>query len=373
VSNQAQFRSQSAGRAWGTILSNLSAIIAVLFIVIPAAGWWFSESVKEFIEGNSYRIESVDRYAVPSNTFPKLIGANRRLAEATRIAVVLSNSSPCNLQSQQISTDAVALDMGTLIGTMPPGLLATIRFTRRSTTSEVNFKVTSGHILFVAMQGGDLPRKICFNQKNDAVYIGYSPGDTADISPKERVFFIETDDPASDIESNDLRERSAAYFTVASLAGVFVFAFFIGLLILIIRNARHDREFEGTANGKLDELKIDVSEVKDKQNAFDQMRANFDQMSSNLENVTRDSVWIKELLLRGGRRRTQTGPSEQRVNLQELKRQGAADGERRFDAGAADVRQRLSRGLERDLGARALAAADPRQEIRQMKATKENR
>lgn len=149
--------------------------------------------------------------------------------------------------------------------------------------------------------------------------------------------------------------------------------FFVGLLILITRNARHDRDFEDTANSKLDELKIDVSEVKDKQKALDQMRAHFDQMSSNLENVTRDSIWIKELLQRSSRRRSPANAPEQKVNLQELKRQGAADGERRFEAGAADVRQRFSRSPDRDVKSRARATTDPRMEIRQMKISKETR
>jgi hypothetical protein len=373
VNDQVKSRQQSVGRFSNTVLSNLSAIIAILFVVIPAIGWWFSESVKEFIEGNSYRIESVDRYAIPSNTFTRLVGAERRSNESTRIAVVLSNSSPCSRQSPQTNTDAAALDMGTLIGTMPPGLLATIRFTRRASTSEVNFEITSGHILFVAMQGGDLPRRICFNERKDTVYIQYSPGDTADISPRERVFFIQTDEPASDIESNVLRERSSAYFALASLAGVCVFVFFVGLLILITRNAHHDRDFEDTANNKLDELKIDVSEVKDKQKTLEQMRVHFDLMSSNLENVTRDSIWIKELLQRGSRKRGMANAPVQKVNLQELKRQGEADGERRFEAGAADVRQRFSRNPERDVKSRARATADPRMEIRQMKVSKETR
>lgn len=358
------------GRLGSAALSNLSAIIAALLIVIPTTMWWFSDFAREFIEGNSYRIESIDRYAIASNTYNRLIGAERTVTGPTRIAVVLANSAPCSNQSVQARAEGAALDMGTLLGASPPGLLATIRYMRRLSTSYVNFEVSSGHILFIAMQGGDLPATICFNERRDTVHIEYSRGDTTDVSPKERILFIETDDPASDISTRELKERSSAYFAVESLVGVCILVFFVGLLVLITRNAHHDRDFEKEANDKLDRLKTDVCEVKDKQGLFDQMRAHLELMSSNLENVTRDSMWMKEIVQRDARGRNSRGSQQRKVTLQELKREGAADGERRFEAGAADVRQRFSRATAGVGKPGVRASADPRVEIRQMKLTK---
>lgn len=334
-------RIQWMGRLMSTILSNLSAIIAILVITIPAVGWSFSDTARNFIEGNSYRIESIDRYAIPLNAYTRLKGSNA----LTRIAVVMSGSSPCSQQSPQTNANLTA---------DAPGVLAAIRYTRRSGTNSIYFEITSGHILFIGMQGDDLPGRICFNERRDQFLIEYTAGDVADISPQERVLFIQTDEPASDIRSIILRERSSAYFAVASMACICMFVFFVGLLVLIIRNSRHDRSFEKTANVKLDKLDIDVAEVREKQKM--------------LESVMRDSSWIKELLQRSSIARMPDDLHEQKVSLQELERQGTADGERRFSAGAADIRQRVARSSELGSKCKPQRNADPRMEIREMKS-----
>src|SRR5947209_14484702 len=123
-----------------TILSNLPVAVSILLIVVPATVWWFADSARELIEGNSYRIESIDRYATPSNTYTQLIGSARKSPiGATGIAVVFSGASPCRRTHSPIPTPT---DTGTLFDTTPPGLLATIRYTRRTGTHAITFAIT---------------------------------------------------------------------------------------------------------------------------------------------------------------------------------------------------------------------------------------
>jgi|GEM_PF-6658166 len=355
-------------RFFDAALSNLLAVVPVVLFVVPAVAWWFSESTKELIEGNSYRIESIDRYAAPSNTHAQLLGSDRLTLGSTRIAIVLSGASPCSRQPSTATAGPTPLDMGTLIGTMPPGLLATIRFTRRSTTSVVNFEITSGRILFIAMQGDDLPKRICFNPRRDQLTIEYSASDTADISPRERVLFVQTDEPASDIRSKNLRERSLAYFAVSSLAGVCVFVFLVGLLGLIIRNGRQDRTFRDVFAEKHEHMNNRIRDANIKLDRLREKHDIFDDMLAHLENVGRDSDFIKEILQRSNLAKGQEQKTDLREVLQELKRQGTADGEQRFKAGAADSRQRFARAFGRDAKSNQRRNADPRVEIRDMKS-----
>lgn len=365
------------------ILSNAFVIgPIVLFAVIPAVMWSFAESVREVIEGNSYRIESIDRYAAPSSTYTHLVGSDRRpTVGGGRVRPVFSGESPCSQRFPQ--TSMTPTDMGTLFGTMPPGLLATIRYTRRAATNTVSFTISSGHILFIAMQG-DLPRRTCFNEKRDQVTIEYGPNDSSDIAPKERVLFIQTDEPAADIESKTLRDRTSAYFAVLSLLGVLVFVFFAGSLALIIRNGRHDQKFRnafsekhehmsgrvGEANVKLDKLNLDVTELKKKQEILSQWNSH---VMRDLENVAHNSYWIKENL-----KTSNIGPNlkslrERQANFfQESKRKGTEDGEKRFSAefaeSATDNRRRSAQsGDQRTKSARP-PAGDPRAQIREMKS-----
>jgi hypothetical protein len=325
-------------------LSNISAIIPILLLAIPALVWWFSESAKQFIEGDTYRIESIDRYATPSNTYTQLVGSERRSNNAsTRIAIAFSGANPCSQQSQLNRNNLTSFDTGTLFGTMAPGLLATIRYTRRTTTAAINFNVTSGRILFIGMQG-DLPRGICFNERKDQLVIEYGPLEKADISPMERILFIQTDEPASDVASNTLRERGSAYFGIISFAGVCIFVFLLGTLSLIIRNGRHDRSFRN-----------DFSEKHQ-------------HMSIQLENVERDSDWIIENIQRTIPGQDIKDSKVRSSNYQELRRQGTADGEQRFGAGAADSRKLFTRMSERQSKSNRSEKKDPRAVIRDMKS-----
>jgi hypothetical protein len=215
---------------------------APLFLVIGSVVLFIASSslsyLKELAERNTYTIESINRQALAGDTYALLLRASKDSKGSTE--TFFANNASCNDQAKK-SPSFSPTEAGVLAGVIPPGLYSTIRYHRGSGAASVAFKLTSGKFVFVGTVG-DLPSKICFNEKQDLLNITYSDTYT-DVGHDERILFVQSDDPGGDIIALGLTLRSDQYIWVAALIVLFFVLLLVAVFYLIFENGRKDKRF----------------------------------------------------------------------------------------------------------------------------------
>jgi hypothetical protein len=191
---------------------------------------------RELAERNTYTVESINRQALAGDTYRLLLRASKESKGSTE--TFFSDSAPCNNQKPPTISP---LESGVQLGVTPPGLYSTIRYHRGSGATSVSFRLTAGKFVFVGTVG-DLPQKICFNEKRDLLNITYADAFT-DVGNDERLLFIQSDDPGGDIVGIGLTLRSDQYIRVAAIVVLFFIILLGGLSYVILENGRKDKRF----------------------------------------------------------------------------------------------------------------------------------
>jgi hypothetical protein len=211
---------------------------------------------RELAERNTYTVESINRQALAGDTYRLLLRASKESKGSTE--TFFSDNAPCNNQIPR-SLSTTPLENGVQLGVTPPGLYSTIRYHRGSGATSVSFRLTAGKFVFVGTVG-DLPQKICFNEKRDLLNITYSDAFT-DVGNDERILFIQSDDPGGDIIAIGLTLRSDQYIKVAAIVVLFFIILLGGLSYVILENGRKDKRFRAdfmTRHESLSSLVLDL-------------------------------------------------------------------------------------------------------------------
>jgi hypothetical protein len=241
---------------WRTALDNA----VPLFLLLCSVGLFIASNslsyFKELAERNTYTVESINRQVLAGDTYTLLLRASKDSKGSTE--TFFADSAPCNEQTRK-SNSITPAEAGVLARVTPPGLYSTVRYHRGPNTTSVSFRLTSGKFVFVGTVG-DLPQKICFNEKRDVLNITYADAFT-DVGHSERILFLQSDDPGGDIVGIGMTLRSDQYIWIAAIVVLFFIVLLAAVFFLIFENGRKDKRFRADFISRYEDLRNSVLQL----------------------------------------------------------------------------------------------------------------